>query len=275
MQRSGKRRIHHVTGRLRCRRAVPRAFSTLMEALYSRLSISSCQRRFCSQWQLSENTRLSQRSNLQIVQVVESEITCVPQSSGFISKYAQRNHHLNGWVVAPHRSGIARTCFLTTPYLEDTAYMHFCGHQKLTFSNIPLKALSRSEFSEKKHVLRMIQEILQSKADRGLRPIAPITIATYPILSVGAGCEESTIIINGKHRVTATILLHLLATKPKVVTREADAKLVVKMYYDERKLGQKWNLDALDTLQDLFNPCGKPCLKLIEEKKTLISPSDF
>ena len=37
------------------------------------------------------------------------------------------------------------------------------------------------------------------------------------------------------------------------------------MHCDERKLRQKWHLDLLNALQELFSPCGKPALLSQEE----------
>lgn len=162
------------------------------------------------------------------------------------------------------------SAFLAIPYLDEIACLHFCGQNQLPYVYVPLKALSRSEFSKPTHTLEIIQELLLSRSDLGLCPIAPITIATYPAVDVHAGSKQSTIIIDGNHRVTAAILLHFVAIKPEALTRAADAKVALQQYCKKQELGQKWHLDLLDAVQELFLPAGEPCLKLICDKKSLV-----
>ena len=101
------------------------------------------------------------------------------------------------------------------PYLEDTAYLHSCGHQQPMYSYMPLTPLSRSEVPEPNHVLRTIQEILLSKAHKRLMPYSSNhdRPRSNPEWWRKMRRVQSTIIIDGNHRGTATILLHLLATE--------------------------------------------------------------
>lgn len=163
------------------------------------------------------------------------------------------------------------SAFLTIPFLEEVAHLHFCGLKELPYVYVPLKALHRSEFSNPKHVLEIIQEILLSIPDGGLCTIAPIVMAIYPVRDVHGGSKQSPIIIDGNHRVTAISLLNFLANKPEALPRAADARVALQEYCQEQELSQKWHLDLLDAVQTLFQPGGEPCLELIADKEISVA----
>lgn len=131
------------------------------------------------------------------------------------------------------------SALLAAPHLSHVTYIHFHGHQQLSYIYVSLEDLTRSKFSKPKHVLRIIEEILLSAPDGGLCPIAPIMIATYPNLVTEGESEELTIIIDGNHRVTAVILLRVLASKPNAVRNEADTNAALQQYCQEHALGSK------------------------------------
>lgn len=162
------------------------------------------------------------------------------------------------------------SALLAVPYLNQITYIHFHGLQQLSYVYVPLKDLRRSEFSKPEHVLEVIEEILLSFPDGGLCPIAPIAIATYPDLVNQREPAELTIIVDGNHRVTAVMLLRVLALRHQASRREADAKAALQQYCKEHGLGAKWHIDLQDVLKELFSVSGKSCLKLIYSMQSLV-----
>lgn len=174
------------------------------------------------------------------------------------------------------------SALLAVPYLEHVTHIHFHGNQQLSYVYVPLQRLSRSEFSKPKHVLSIVREILQSSSDGGLCPIVPVMIATYPNLlgsnnssdnnssNRKTSTDDLTIIIDGNHRVTATMLLRLLALKPKATGNLAEAKTALHHFCDEHQLGAKWRMDLGDVLDALFSPSGQLCLEILERMRPLV-----
>lgn len=178
------------------------------------------------------------------------------------------------FLMGERRHAIAQaaqeSALLAAPYLNHVVHIHFHGQQKLSYVYVPLENLGRSEFSKPKHVLRIIQEILLSTPEGGLCPIVPVTIATYPNAVTRKASEELTIIIDGNHRVTAVMMLRMLAWKPKAAGREVDAMAALQQYCKKNELGAKWRVDLQEVLEEMFSPGGKLCLDLIHSMRQLV-----
>jgi len=155
--------------------------------------------------------------------------------------------------------------YLASPHIDRVDYVHFHGHQQLPYVYVSLASLPRSEFSVAKHVLKMIEEILLSKANGGLYSMAPIAIASYPSL-VAARQKPLTIIIDGDHRATAVALLWFLANQPASTRRTVDDKALHE-YCQKHGLGIKWEVDLADALNELHSDRGKSCSDLIDAEK--------
>jgi len=162
--------------------------------------------------------------------------------------------------------------FLAITHVDKIAYIHFNAHQQLPYIYIGLESLSRSEFSGPRQVLFIIEEILKSAStkDDGVCSVAPIAVATYPAFLTRRG-KELTIIIDGNHRVTATVFLRFLAAHfrgafaPKTATVIAMRRFC-KMNY----LGIKWQIDLMEVLNELYSSHGRHVSDVIVSHQDLV-----
>ncbi|KAI0387361.1 hypothetical protein F5Y04DRAFT_286537 [Hypomontagnella monticulosa] len=154
--------------------------------------------------------------------------------------------------------------FLACQLLENISYIHFAGHQQLPYTYVSLDQLPRSEFSNPTHVLDIIEEVLVSESE-GSCSIAPIAVSSYPAIPTGNG-EQMTVIIDGNHRVTATVILRLIAEHPTVLTAE-DPYQEAEEFCTNHGLGVKWKVDIVDVLETLQ---GSQCAALIQRKMDLV-----
>ncbi|MCJ1456018.1 hypothetical protein MMC28_006375 [Mycoblastus sanguinarius] len=157
--------------------------------------------------------------------------------------------------------------FLACPLLERIHYIHFTGHQQLPYVYVALDQLPRSEFSIPEHVLRIVEEILttQSLQNEGSCPIAPISISSYPALPMEQG-KHMTVIIDGNHRATATMVLRLIAERPVVLITEEPGE-VLNAFCTDHKLGLKWKVDLAEVLESLR---GNHYAALVRSKMDLV-----
>lgn len=140
--------------------------------------------------------------------------------------------------------------FLATPLLDDIRYIHFVGHQQLPYVYVQLDELPRSEFSIPGHVLQIMEEILnECERGNGQCSVAPISVSTYPSLPLS---EENTmtVIIDGNHRVTATMMLRLIAEHPAALETNSTESLL-GVFCQDHRLGIKWKVDLGEVLNAL------------------------
>lgn len=172
------------------------------------------------------------------------------------------------WFAAAAQSA-QEAIFLATPLLQDVEYIHFHGHQQLPYAYVELDSLSRSEFSISTHVVRIIEEILDDeglKKGAGRCRIAPIAVAMYPALPPNQS-QMRTIVIDGNHRATATMILRLIAEQSSSARPTRLSNEVLEKFCFEHGLGTKWKLDLADVLAALH---GSPCEALILKKMDLV-----
>lgn len=157
--------------------------------------------------------------------------------------------------------------FLSCPLLQNIDYIHFTGHQQLPYVYVALDELPRSEFSIPGRVLRIIEEILtiDSSQIEGSCPIAPITVSSYPALPMEQG-KDMTVIIDGNHRATATMILRLIAERPVALTRK-DHGEVLDAFCTDHGLGLKWKVDLAAVLEIIR---GSHCAALVWSKMDLV-----
>lgn len=157
--------------------------------------------------------------------------------------------------------------FLSINLLEDVNHVHFAGHQQLPYVYVALDQLPRSEFSIPGHVVDIIEEILTTAKHSEVRTcaIAPISVSSYPGLPLGKG-KPTTVIIDGNHRATATMVLRLIAKNP-VILKMKDPNDALGAFCDDHKLSLKWKLDLADVLMALRD---SPCSTLIRAKMHLV-----
>ncbi|KAK1143467.1 hypothetical protein N8T08_006273 [Aspergillus melleus] len=157
--------------------------------------------------------------------------------------------------------------FLSDPLLENIDFVHFSGHQQLPYVYVALNQLPRSEFSIPSHVLHIIEEMLTSAEQSALHKceIAPISVASYPSLPLGKG-KHTTVIIDGNHRATATMVLRLIALEP-VVLKTQDPGDVLSSFCADHGLSLKWKIDLADVLAAIRD---SPCSTLIRAKMHLV-----
>ncbi|PLB55682.1 hypothetical protein P170DRAFT_341584, partial [Aspergillus steynii IBT 23096] len=172
---------------------------------------------------------------------------------------------------ARYRSAIVQAAqealFLSTPLLQDINHVHFTGHQQLPYVYVALDQLPRSEFSIPGHVVHIIEEMLTTAEYSALHTcaIAPISVSSYPGLPLGKG-KHTTVIIDGNHRATATMVLRLIAKHPGILEMK-DPDDVLSAFCADHKLGLKWKIDLADVLMALRN---SPCSTLIQTKMHLV-----
>lgn len=157
--------------------------------------------------------------------------------------------------------------FLACPLLEYINYIHFTGHQQLPYVYVALDQLPRSEFSIPEHVLRIVEEILttESLQNEGSCSIAPISVSSYPALPIEQG-KHMTVILDGNHRATATMVLRLLAERPVALTIKEPGE-VLDAFCTDHELGLKWKVDLAEVLESLR---GSHCAALVRSRMDLV-----
>lgn len=155
--------------------------------------------------------------------------------------------------------------YLGCPLLEDTAHIHFCGKQQLTYVFVKLAGLKRSELSIPKHVLEMMREILETEP----LSMIPITVAMYPDLTPQGAMR--TIIIDGNHRVTAIALLRLIAEEWHDWRQVDRSKELLSAYCARHRLCHKWHCILMDVLLCLQSDAGQPYAALIEKHASRVA----
>ena len=143
--------------------------------------------------------------------------------------------------------------FLACPLLEHISYIHFAGHQQLPYVYVTLDQLPRSEFSIPEHVLQIIEEILTAGPlpNGESCPIAPITVCSYPTLPIEQG-KHTTVILDGNHRATATMILRLIAEHSIALTTNEAAREALDAFCIDHNLGRKWKTDLSEVLETLL-----------------------
>lgn len=171
-----------------------------------------------------------------------------------------------GWHAAAAQAA-QEALFLASPLLEHIDYIHFTGHQQLPYVYVSLDQLPRSEFSIPEHVLRIIEEILniESSQIEGSCPIAPISVSSYPALPFEHG-KQMTVIIDGNHRATATMVLRLIAEHQVAWTTKEPGE-VLDAFCTDHALGPKWKVDLAEVLETLR---GSHCAALVQRKMDLV-----
>lgn len=157
--------------------------------------------------------------------------------------------------------------FLANPLLQGISHVHFTGHQQLPYVYVALDQLPRSEFSIPSHVLHIIEEMLSTTEYSTLHTctIAPISVASYPSLPIGHG-KHKTVIIDGNHRATATMVLRLIAKYPAVLKLQ-DPDDMLGAFCTDHGLGLKWKIDLADVLKVIRD---SSCAALIRAKMHLV-----
>ncbi|KAK2594944.1 hypothetical protein QQS21_007347 [Conoideocrella luteorostrata] len=179
----------------------------------------------------------------------------------FLQLLLQVRHNLGRNGASEHRQPwpqviaqiASEATYLVTPYISSAVYIHFCRNQQLLYSYVPIKHLSRAEFSDPSRVLGIIREILESgQRHEGICSVAPIAVATYPRVldSPGKGNRMLSIIIDGNHRATATVLLRFLASFPARRRRNLTVEHLGR-YCAEHNMGHKWRVDLEHVLLTL------------------------
>jgi hypothetical protein len=156
--------------------------------------------------------------------------------------------------------------FLASPLLQHIDYIHFNAHQQLPYVYVELDQLPRSEFSIPEHTVQIIEEIITSDSVGGTCAVAPICVSSYPTLpNIDGGM--ATVIIDGNHRATATMVLRLIAEHPSIIANNEMWHNILTTFCKDHGLGVKWQIDLADTLQALH---GSKCARLIENKSDII-----
>lgn len=135
--------------------------------------------------------------------------------------------------------------YLAIKKLEKVVYVHFRGHQQLTYVYVTLDKLRRVEFSLPSRVVEVIKEIIQSHDERNCI-IAPIAIScvTSPRTN-----ETYKIVTDGNNRVVALTTLRFLTSNTSL-----------EVYSHTHNLDPKFQTEIRDVICEL----GKlPCLKHI------------
>lgn len=160
--------------------------------------------------------------------------------------------------------------FLACPLLEHISYIHFEGHQQLPYVYVALDQLPRSEFSIPEHVLRIVEEILaaESSQNEGSCPIAPIAVSSYPALPIEQG-KHMTVIIDGNHRATATMVLRLIAEHPVALIAK-EAREVLDAFCTDHELGLKWKVDLAEVLEALRGSRYAALVALVRSKMDVV-----
>jgi hypothetical protein len=133
--------------------------------------------------------------------------------------------------------------YLAIKKLEKVVYVHFRGHQQLTYIYVSLDKLHRVEFSLPSRVVEVIKEIIRAHDGRQC-VIAPITIScvTSPRTQ-----ETYKVVTDGNNRVVALTTLRLLASNQSL-----------QSYAEKHHLDNKFQTEIQDVLRELDK---LPCLK--------------
>jgi len=135
--------------------------------------------------------------------------------------------------------------YLAIKKLEKVVYVHFRGHQQLTYVYVKLDKLHRVEFSLPSRVVEVIKEIIQATKG-GQCLIAPITVSgiTSPRTH-----ETYNVVTDGNNRVVALTTLRFLASNQSL-----------QAYAEKHNLDRKFQTEIRDVLLELDK---MPCLKRI------------
>lgn len=131
--------------------------------------------------------------------------------------------------------------FLSIKKARKIEYVHFAGHQQLPYVYVTLDKLPRAEFSLPDRVLELVMQMISESEGGKLPDIAPIAISYCPPLEQGK--KLSNVIIDGNNRVTAIMLLRLLASCD---ARPADETLA--RFCSDHGLNAKWQADLGDSM---------------------------
>ncbi|RYO74049.1 hypothetical protein DL764_010994 [Monosporascus ibericus] len=189
-------------------------------------------------------------------------ITTLATSSGPITEAASTDTR---WHAAAAQAA-QEALFLASTLLENVDHIHFTGHQQLPYVYLRLDRLPRSEFSIPERTVRIIEEILTSHDPVGSCVVAPISVSSYPALPIQQG-NMTTVIIDGNHRATATMVLRLIAEHPSIIQRRQTSKELLATFCSNHGLGVKWKIDLADALDALHQ---SPCAALVRDKLDLV-----
>ncbi|KAI0894174.1 hypothetical protein F4806DRAFT_133228 [Annulohypoxylon nitens] len=144
--------------------------------------------------------------------------------------------------------------YLANPLINKICLVHFQANHQLSYANVPLDSLARAEFSVPRHVLEVLQEMLEAAVANSEQacPIIPILVATRP--SYSDQKRNLISIVDGNHRASAAMLLRFLATQVQrllTIDREAMSKRLAE-YCSFHGIGLKWHVDLQDVLDELL-----------------------
>ena len=126
--------------------------------------------------------------------------------------------------------------FLSIKKAQKIEYVHFVGHQQLPYVYVTLNKLPRAEFSLPDRVLELVKQIVADSTVSTLANIAPIAVAYCP--PVEREEKPFKVIIDGNNRVTAVMLLRLLAS-----CGAHPGESGLKAFCLENHLDPKWHAD--------------------------------
>jgi len=136
--------------------------------------------------------------------------------------------------------------YLAIKNLEKVAYVHFKGHQQLTYVYVKLDSLRRVEFSLPSRVAEVIKEIIQFHDGKAC-PIAPITISCV----ISPRTQETyKVVTDGNNRVVALTTLRFLASKESLETYASKHNHDLKFQNEIRDVLHE--LDKLPSPQQIF-----------------------
>lgn len=152
--------------------------------------------------------------------------------------------------------------YLSCPLLKDISYIHFSGDQQLPYVYLPLDGLPRSELSVLKHVLEIMEEIVQSKP----LSLAPAAVATYPELGASHRSQQA-IIVDGNHRLTAVMLMRFLAEEKLSTFPKVDWEAMLLDFCIRHRLCEKWCVVLRDGMRLLTSVAGSNYVALLSKNQ--------
>lgn len=136
--------------------------------------------------------------------------------------------------------------YLAIRNLERVTYVHFRGHQQLTYVYVKLDSLRRVEFSLPSRVAEVIKEIIQFH-DGKVCTIAPITISCV----ISPRTQETyKVVVDGNNRVVALTTLRFLASKESLEVYASKHNHDLKLQTEIRDV--LYELDKLRFLQQIL-----------------------
>ena len=126
--------------------------------------------------------------------------------------------------------------FLSIKKAKKIEYVHFVGHQQLPYVYVTLDKLPRAEFSLPDRVLELVKQIVAESNAENPADIAPIAVAYCP--PVEQNGKPFKVIIDGNNRVTAVMLLRLLASCETLPDQN-----VLRAFCLKNHLDAKWHAD--------------------------------